>query len=530
MRTRLILPFIAAMTVAAQVLPPKQTVIRATTRLVEVNVIVRDENGPVAGLTKDDFSIFDGGTKRNIALFLVNSVHDLPKPPEPLPRNVFTNRAEMRTEMPNSITVVLLDGLNTRFADQAYAKTQFIKFLSQIRPEDRVAVYALGSRLRVLNEFTNDSKRLVAALARYRGENGWQVDASEPDAADTGSVDLDAMLDQANGVIADYAMVNRVRGTCAAMEAIANHVSRLPGRKNLIWVSSSFPFAIGLETFNRERRTFTEEVARASRALNNAGVSVYPVDARGLVGVPESMTALAGSVSSARAVQPQHVSMTPSGLESMRVIAETTGGRAFYNTNDIQGAIHKAVQDSEVTYTLGFYLDSTKLDSKFHELKVRVDRNGLDVRHRKGYTASAENQPTDQERKLAISDAIWSPLDATGISLTASLDTVDQPKSGTLRLMFSISPADITLQHKDNQWTGAVDVIYVQRSADGRSLETVSETIQMNLESARYEAMLKQGLIVTKVLDRAAEATEVRIVLVDHISGKLGSLAMPVRK
>src|SRR6202035_4035794 len=82
----------------------------------------------------------------------------------------------------------------------------------------------------------------------------------------------------------------RAKETLAGLEAIGNHLARVPGRKNLVWVSGSFPFSMGIdETLmdpRREHRTFQEEAERASRALNNANVAIYPVDARGLMPDP----------------------------------------------------------------------------------------------------------------------------------------------------------------------------------------------------------------------------------------------------
>lgn len=71
----------------------------------------------------------------------------------------------------------------------------------------------------------------------------------------------------------------------------------------------------------------------------------------------------------------------------MQELADETGGQAFFNPNDLTGAIQKAVEDSAVNYTLGFYLDAASLDGKFHELKGRVKRKSTTIRYLKGYSA-----------------------------------------------------------------------------------------------------------------------------------------------
>src|SRR5690348_14732828 len=235
-----------AIPLVAVLLAAQSPTIRVDTRLVEVNVIVRDQNNrPVEGLTKADFAIFDRGKEQKIAVFSADSVHRVEKPAAPLPAGMYTNRPEQRAETPTTITVVLLDAVNTRIEDQSFAKQQFIRFLAQIRPEDRVAVYALGSRLQILQDFTSDSKALLRSLARYRGQADALVADSEPDPANTGDSEMDKWLNNKNALLADNAIQARVRATVAAMEAIANHIGRLPGRKNLVWITGSFPFSVG---------------------------------------------------------------------------------------------------------------------------------------------------------------------------------------------------------------------------------------------------------------------------------------------
>src|SRR5713226_8308411 len=268
-------------------------VLRVTTHLVQVSVIVQDKKGePVAGLTKDDFSILDQKQPQTISTFSVESIRPLPPPAEP-PPNLFSNRFEQKGGAPASVTVILLDALNTKFEDMAYARQQIIKFLGQLQPQDRVALYTLTTNLRVLHDFTSDATRLLQALDRFKGHSSATLAASEPDPdsgpAETGIAQLDAFLSGAFQREADFFTTNRARQTAGAIEAIANHVARLPGRKNLIWVSGGFPFYIGFDgdvpaSPTQETRMFSDYVERAARALNNANLAIYPVDARGLIG------------------------------------------------------------------------------------------------------------------------------------------------------------------------------------------------------------------------------------------------------
>ena len=149
-----------------------QEPIRVTTRLVEINVVVRARSGPVRGLTRDDFAVFDRGKPRPIVSFSEHSLESRsPASAGPLPAGAYTNRRESPGGSPTTATIVLLDGLNTLLRDQIWVKKQFVTFLSQAQPDDRIAVYSLGRNLRVLNDYTSDARRLLdseTAVSRGR--------------------------------------------------------------------------------------------------------------------------------------------------------------------------------------------------------------------------------------------------------------------------------------------------------------------------------------------------------------------------
>jgi VWFA-related protein len=549
-------------------------VIRVTTRLVEVSVVARDKDGPVRDLTKADFSIVEKGKDHPIAFF---SMHTAGAPVAPgataaakLPPNVFANRPQTGAPGSLNVTVVLLDGINTQIRDQHYAKQQFLKFIRQIRPEDRVAVYTLGAKLRVLSDFTNDTGRLERLIGKYKGTAMDIVEGSQPDLADTGDDLMDDWLNESAGVYADAAIEMRVAHTAAALQTIAAHIAHIPGRKNLVWISGSFPFSIGhgnadgpsnweeqaysdsiarpgqrgrsaggpsqgaaLYEANlrdgspsRDRATFDREVKRATDALNNANISVYPVDARGLM-IPKSMTAEGNTpISINRLSQaPNTSTLTMPGHNSMRAIADATGGIVFENTNDLRGAIRAAIDDSEVTYTLGFYPDSDSVDEKFHDIKVHVKRKGVELRYRQGYVASNAAPPSDQERALLLKEATTSPLDATALTLTALLEPAP-PKS--LKFTVAVQTPELALEGKDGKFTGGVEIIFTQRSAAGVELGVARQALGIDVDRERYEKLMK-GFTITKTIDPKPGLAEVRIVLVDRASGKIGSLTVPVK-
>jgi len=522
-----------ALTLLAQDQP--QPTIRVTTRLVQVNVVVHDKKGePVSDLKKEDFTIFDKGKEQKVAVFTVDSINAPPKTWPALPPNIFSNRVQT-ADTPTSITVILFDGLNTRFQDQAYARKQIVKFLGEIQPHDRVALYLLGSNLHILHDFTNNSDHLAKALSKYRGRIAGELDAADPAPREsTGDDALDQFLSNSDQAISDFYNVNKAQFTLDAMEAIAHHLATLPGRKNLVWVSGGFPFTLGLEPGdfsidnpNREHRTFSEETARVARAMNDANIAIYPVDARGLMTNPGMSASM--PVTGLRGRTPPPRPFIPPTLDTMQILADRTGGRAFYNTNDLTSAVRNAVNDARVTYMLGFYLDGDEWDGKFHEVKVKVARSGVDVRYRKGFVAFTAQTPNAKEIKAEIQNAITTPLEGTSIGIGARTDPVDKPKPGSLQIVTQIDSANIVLQQQNDRWAGALELCWVQVAADGKLLDVLTQSLTLNLKKERYDEIQKRGLIFNKVIEPMENASHLRIIVVDHATGNVGSLQIPFR-
>ncbi|MGC1365748.1 MAG: VWA domain-containing protein, partial [Candidatus Acidiferrum sp.] len=182
---------------------PQSPPIQVSTHLVQIGVIVRDKNGAVANLTKDDFAVFDRGKPRAISVFTAESAESASQlvPPQPLPPNTFSDLPQVNALSVRSITIVLLDNLNTLSGNghQGYetspywmedlalanAKAHLIQFLKTLDPKDRVAIYGLSDTLHVLSDFTSDRDRLLAILKNYDTTSKTSRDTVEPGAYHT---------------------------------------------------------------------------------------------------------------------------------------------------------------------------------------------------------------------------------------------------------------------------------------------------------------------------------------------------------
>jgi VWFA-related protein len=527
--------------------------LRVTTRLVQVSVVVHDKHDePITGLTKGDFVLLDDKKPQAIQIFSMQTNQVPVHSPASLPPDTYTNRFQERSDAPPSVTMVLLDGLNTRFEDQRFARQQVVKFLQQIQPQDRVALYTLGREVRVLHDFTSDAERLLAALDKFKGRTNAEVDASEPnqpvDLSDAPG-DTAALEDLLNNVAqrdANFQIQDRVRITVDGLVAIADHVASLPGRKNLVWVSGSFPFSIGYDNMDlsstNDMIKFADDIERAARALNDANLAVYPVDARGLL----TVFSRGGNASRAKVPRPVGMNNTknvskpgargpmsspdPLLFDTMNVLADRTGGKAYYNTNDIYGAIRRAVDDSRVTYTLGYYPEDIAWDGSFHEIKVEVKQPGAQVRARKGYFAIREPSPSTQNVQAAIAQAAASPLDATEIGIRAEVHPVNVLGAQGLNVEIGFDLHQIRMEEKNGRWTGALDAGLVVLDSQDQILKGTQYAMQLSLPLARYQDLLKEGVVYKREIPLLPNATQVRVVLRDASSGSIGSVSIPLLK
>jgi len=525
--------------------PNQAPAVRVTTHLVQVNVVVSDKHGnPIIGLLQDDFSIFDNGKRQPIRIFSPETNLPSAASPTPIPPEIYTNRPEERSNIPASVTVILLDALNTEVADQTLARKQVLQVLRKIQPHEYVALYWLGNGLRILHDFTADASVLQQVLAGFESKSSRQLENSEladpsltnpnPSAPSGAAYERQAFRLAFDQRVANQSARERIHATAAAMSAIAGHLATRKGRKNLVWVSASFPITLGYDKFdlnwaNDTGENFSDDVRKAARALAAADIAVYPVDARGLLGSAmgansDDLDAHIGDPTDTDAHLPTRGA--PEALDTMKLLAERTGGRAFYGSNDIAGAIRRAMDDSRVTYTIGFYAEAVKWDGSFHELKVRVAVPGAEVHSRSGYFALPDppvNPP--QNDQALIAQLALNGIPATGISLHVRIrNSSDAHVSVELHLDLR----ELEMLRSGDHWTGKVRSAFLQMDSAGRILQADDRTFDPELDNAAYEKGLHLGITDTRQIRLVPSATQLCIVVRDLTNSNMGSLYVPV--
>jgi VWFA-related protein len=344
----------------------------------------------VTDLQRDDFTLMEDGVKQQVRVFnlqqpaanlAANAKPDLPK----LPEGVFSNVPRYKGDAPPS--VILLDALNTTAPHQAYVRGEMIKYLRKMPEGQPVAVYLLGSKLALLQDFTTDPAVLQEVVHKLKGKISPLLDdaagGSGPDVLPPGEVDSGMIPEQMLQSIMRFEQERvafqtdlRIAYTVSAMKAIAHSLAGYPGRKNLIWISEAFPINIdpNLELTADPfagTRNYSQQIGEAADALTDAQIAIYPVDARGLMTSSVFDASNSGNDKFGRSrgrnptLMTNAISNENAALAAvhgtMQEMAERTGGKAFYNRNDIDGAIRRSIEDGSTYYTLAYYPENTEV-------------------------------------------------------------------------------------------------------------------------------------------------------------------------
>ena len=217
-----------------------------------------------------------------------------------------------------------------------------------------------------------------------------------------------------------------------------------------------------------------------------------------------------------------------SNRDSERMLADATGGLAFYGSNDIVSAMKRAFDDGRYAYTLGFYPDHGQWNGKFRKIKIQVKASDAQTRYRNGYFAKAEHVDSEAQAKTELLEAATSPLDAASLGLIVSGKRSGPATERNVEVHVQLDPKQLHLRNDEQHGQGTLDLYFVQRNAQGETVAAESQRIGLNLEEKQYEYLAKAGLILAKHVTIAAEVTELRILVRDAGSQALGSVTVPV--
>lgn len=503
---------------------------QVSSHLVQFGVIARGKDGPARNLTADDFVVLDRGKRQALSVFHAVAVGPVPKPAA-LPPNTFSDESRYNGDAPRIVTIILLDNLNTVFGSdpQPYedtplwledhalglAKERLLSFLRQMDVRDRVAIYGLTDRLRVLCDFTCNRDQLLSVVGAYDARSNTARESADPQNFHLPVPEaFNRAIDEDTRSLATINNERRAALTLAALTAIAGHVRDLPGRKNLLWLTADLP-ASG---------------AAIAAVLARGNLVAYPVDARALL-----PSAPLINVSNDDPFRSGHVgiplvhSAMPPGQEAMVDMAADTGGRAFLNTNNLSDAIRQVVEDSAATYTLGFYLSEPEVDGKFHRITVEVKEPGIALSYPRGYFAFRDAGKGENDRHNAFLVAIRSPLNSSAVPVDVRLTRLEQPPH-SLEVVGVAGIGSVFFEQRGDLRTGALDVYAIEQDAAGNVLTQVNQQVNLKLNEHQYRQYLKSGILFRGVIALKQGATVLRVLAQDARTAEIGCVIVPLNR
>ena len=486
---------LCTMIAAAQPSAP-DAVFHTGTRLVELEVVVRDQrirppgagawfawvldSGPPfgppgvphVGLAKDDFMLLDEGKPQQISVFRAGSIAAQDQP-VPLPAGAVSNRQDSGGQQLKGATAVLIDFLNTDFGCLGYERLGMTRFLRSLGKSDgRISLYSLGETLHLLHDFTGDPQKLqelAAALEQPHAKLPPEIADAIRDYGDL----LDLGRDEVHGRI-----------TMQALKLIIQHLSAVPGRRNLVWLmhdTSHVPPAV---------------VAMAQQA----NIVLYPV----LVRLTGGELCQGGN------------------LPGADDLAAATGGRAFYDVLDLPFAVQTTEEDTGTAYVLGYYPPEEMLDGKYHRIAVKLNgaKKPAEIHYRPGYLATKVAFRTPPP---SLGELFSDPADFSSIGLTG-LASPQAEHPGFYDVHVTVDLHDIHLEAKDGRFTGAVDV-----SVPDPSIKDTAKTgrVAVNFTDKELPEALEKGLRIS-ISGAEPESGAILIVVRDAANGIAGSLRIPV--
>ncbi len=522
--------------------------ITSSTELVLIPAVVNDKSASqISGLKKQDFVLKQDGKTQPIAVF-----EEVKTDPARLHRSqgehgTFTNLDPGGSDY-HRLSIIVLDFINTPFADQSTARVALLKFLSEVADSgEPMCLLALTSKgLNVLHDFTDDPKALAAALSNSPVNSASlthepAVDPHHP-TGDALAKILTALIRgqlQSEAYLASLETKTAASITVDALQQIAKAFRGLPGRKSLIWASSGFPFSLSSSAYlmcepacpAHQRGEMQSSYDNLWRLMNDAQISIYSVDLRS----SNTSTFMAtGGVRPSDIGDPQFDTDAQARDQkadtnsTLQTFAENTGGKAFLGGGNLIQSFRQAVEDDKSYYMLGYYVSSRTTKPGWHQISVTTHAKGAHLRYRNAFFLSRDTSTPSAQQDIRL--ALNSPLDFTGVPLSLTW-AGNEPgdAQGKMKVQFElVMPANFaSIDGSDNNHI-VLDIAAVARDSKGNAVADISQRIDVHLKADGLEQIQHNGMTYRNRLQLPPGHFSVRFALRDALGNRMGSVAAPL--
>jgi VWFA-related protein len=522
------------------------TTITSSTELVLIPAVVSDKSGShLSGLKKEDFALKQDGKSHPIAIFEEVRTNSARLHRSEGEQRTFSNVEPSGSDY-HRLSIIVLDLMNTPFADQSNARTALLRFLSEVADsgEPMCLLTLTSGGLTLLHDFTDDPKLLAAALGKVPGHaapliHEQIVDPHHPTGDALAKV-ITALIRgqlQSEAYLASLESKTAASITVEALQQIAKAFRGLPGRKSLIWASSGFPFSLSSSSYLmcepacpvHQRNEMQSSYDNLWRLMNDAQIAIYSVDLRA-----DTLSSL-GGVRPSDIGDPQfdtsiQVSEQMHDMSSaLQLFAENTGGKAFLGGSNLIQSFRQAVQDDTSYYMLGYYVNPHNTRTGWHGISLVVHAKGAHVRYRNGFFLSRDTSPTSARQDIQL--ALSSPLDYRGVPISVTWSGKEPAKVAgktTVRFDLVMPPNFASVDASDDNHM-VIDIVAMARNLNGDRLADLSQRIDVHLKSEGLEQIQHNGMTYRNGLQLPPGEYNVRFVVRDSIGNRMGSVAAPVK-
>ena len=553
----------------AQQAPPSVT-FQVEVNYVDVDAIVTDEKGNfITGLTRDDFEVFEDGKPQKVEMFSyvelpVEAADRFAALNRPVPVDVRSNQRPFD----GRVYVIVLDDLNISALRTSIVKQSAREFIERhFGANDLAAVVYTSGRAEATQDFTNDRALLVAAIDKFAGRRlrSAAIEALERHYQDEltalrrpeNYVDPSAgITDSAKPIdVRDLELEQRALAVLDTLRNLGEFLSGVRGRRKAVLM-----FSEGLEMPMSEIygiHTATDVVGAIKDAVTAAArsnVNFFTLDPRGLIGMtseyieasaaapsPENTSGVFGS----RNAQQGLLSEMRLSQDSLRTLAEETGGFAAINQNMLGSAFGRIVDANSRYYVLGYYPPTTARDGRFHRIEVRVKRPGLRVSARRGYASprgrtaaerkrDEETRRTREARRGAVNntspelrDALDAPLQQSGLTFTvqaAPFRNTQKDASVALAIEFDGTALPFTPPDSGGMVTNTMELSFFGIDQNGKAQRSTRSQFNLTLRPESFTRVKTGGLRVNPRLLLEPGRYQIRVGARETVGSRVGTV------
>jgi VWFA-related protein len=544
--------------------PAEVPSLSVTSRLVYVDVVVRDSRGQVVrGLTEQDFKLEEDGKPQRLDYFAAHS-YDVAAAekekmtPSHAARPFEFSNVSNRGTAPGAINMILFDLLNTPSSDQLEARKQLLKFLLALPPGQQVALFVLTDHLTMIQGFTASSDRLTEAAQHLDPRDFGMVRSKTEEMQDNDFIttmaqvighdpggSVEHMKQNENQNVAEASNI-RARITLAAFAQLAQATSGYSGRKNLFWLSESFPLAVGEQLTESRLAAYTNlhDSSEIAELIATARIAVYPISLLGLEGAGISAASsgigeaspIGGPMGSTThpqmgdTIQDQVVSRFDLKTLLNR-IAEITGGEAFVGTNDFARALRRGMNDGSNYYTLAYSPQNQKWNGQYRKIRVELAGKSYSLTYRRGYVAYSDAHPKSADGQELI-DALRPYVpESTTLALRAFIQPPNAQSAVTGVDTF-LNPGNVGFTTSPDGIRHAQLAVLLVAFDDGEQqkgspLQT-SGALRLDFTPEQYKQAMASGIPFHQELALKPGRYRLRLGVSDVNTHRIGTLDMPV--